>query len=231
MHQVGDQTRFILRCTVKQSSRLLVSVCDCLFTVSVGHGGIIEMLNSDGRAVSWSRWLLRQFNSVTIRSYLLDSIGLSARRTAAGSTAHAHTSCLCHTFEVPNSIILFFCKVNNFLLKLHRRLCCQHTAWRPNRENDEIWAGSDVTVQPVCQAQCLPSIGAAQSYTLRHCPSEADGRSVGHQIPRLFMELGSLIGLPSLQELPMELIVSQLNSSYRAYIPQPGWRNRTNPWQ
>ena len=105
---------------------------------------------------------------------------------------------------------------------------CQHTGWRPNRESDEIWAGSDVTVQPVCQAECLPS-SAAHNYTLRHSHSEADGRSAGHQIPRYFTELGSLI--PSLQEPPMEPIVSQLNPSYRGYIPQPGWRNRTNPWQ
>lgn len=26
---------------------LLASVCNCLFTISVGHGGLTEMLNSD----------------------------------------------------------------------------------------------------------------------------------------------------------------------------------------
>jgi len=95
--------------TTMQGQPIIKTSSECLgllvYSISWARGNNWNV--KQWRAVSWSRWLLRQFNSVTIHSYLLDSIGLSARWTAAGGTAHAHTSCLCHTFEVPNSIILF----------------------------------------------------------------------------------------------------------------------------
>jgi len=130
-------------------------------------------------------------------------------------------------------------KFNNFVFARSTTSCWSYTGVCAANIVDDVRAGNMMKSERAVTSQyslCAKQNACCQlvqrtAYTLRHCPSEADCRSAGHQIPRLFMELGNLIGIPSLQEPPMEPIVSQLNPSYRAYIPQPGWRNRTNPWQ
>jgi len=75
------------------------------------------MSNSDGKLEPLTPPTVEQ------RSDPLRFIGLNRAVSEMDrrGTAHAHTSCLCHTFKVPNSIILFL-QGQQLLVKFHWRV-------------------------------------------------------------------------------------------------------------